>query len=560
MSPRRVSILLSFIVVATALGGCAASRSAGAPAAAPSAAGVITRDDLAATIRFLADDALEGRGPGTRADSLTRLYLATRMEALGLRPGGTGGGWEQPIELIGITTSTPRQWRFAAGAKGVELERGAEFVAASPRVAQRASIENAEVVFVGYGIQAPEYEWDDIGGADLRDKVLLMLNDDPDWDPDLFGGKRRLYYGRWTYKYEIAARHGAVGAIVVHTDASAGYPWQTVQTSWGGENSRLPGAGEGELEVRAWITEEATRRLVALAGRDWSDLVEAAKSRDFSPVPLGVTTSFEVRNTLRPYETANVVGVLPGSDPALREQAVVYSAHHDHLGIAAADHGADAIYNGALDNATGVAQMLAIARAFSALPEAPRRSVLFAAVAAEEQGLLGSRYFAAHPPIPRARLAANLNLDGGSIWGRTRNIAGVGFGKSTLDDFVRAAAARQGRSYVDEQFPEQGSFYRSDQFNFAKIGVPALMLRAGTDIVGQPPEWGREQVQAWIAKHYHQPSDEFDPSWEFDGMIEDARLLFDVGLAVAEADEMPRWVPGDEFEAVRLGGETTERR
>ena len=523
-----------------------------APVPAPNAAEQrITAKVLAGPIRFLADDALEGRGPGTRGDQLARLYIASMMESLGLRPGGPDGGWEQPFELLGITGTAPARWTFASGRERLDLVNQHDFVAVSGVQTARAVVESAEVVFVGYGIQAPEYGWDDFKEADLRGKVLLMLNNDPDWDPDLFAGKRRLYYGRWTYKYESAARQGAAGAIIVHTTESAGYPWQTVQTSWSGENSRLPSDHGPELQVQGWVTEEAARRLVALSGHDLPALVASARQRAFVPVPLGVTTSIRLENRLRRYQTANVLGVLPGRDPLLREQCVVYTAHHDHLGAKKGKDGAVAIYNGAVDNASGVAQLLAVARAFQALPEPPRRSVLFLAVAAEEQGLLGSAYYAAHPTVAPGRMVANLNFDGANIWGRTRDVPAVGFGKSTLDQVAAAAAARQGRTLVDEQFPERGSFYRSDQFNFAKLGIPALYLAVGSDFIGRPKGWGREQVEAWIERHYHQPSDDLDAGWNFDAMVEDARLGFAIGWTVAESATMPAWRPGDEFEPAR---------
>ncbi len=547
-------VLQRALLIAALLGlaACAARRAPGPPpdAVGDEAARRITVDALAAPIRFLSDDLLEGRAPGTRGDALSRLYIKEQMQSLGLRPGGAGGNWEQPVELVGVTTTAPARWGFAGPLGRLQLANREEFVAVSPQLKPAVAINGAELVFVGYGIEAPEYDWDDFKGVDVRGKVLLMLNNDPDWDPELFAGRRRLYYGRWTYKHESAARHGARGAIIIHTDASAGYPWQTVQTSWSGENSRLPDDGAPEVPVHAWVTEDAAARLVALGGRDLAALVEAARRRDFRPVPLKVTTSLQLRNKQRRYRTANVLGVLPGGDPALANQFVVYTAHHDHLGVQPRGKGKDAIYNGALDNAAGIAQMLAVARAFTALPDAPRRSILFLAVAAEEQGLLGSAYYCRHPTVPPARLAANLNIDGGNIWGRTRDVTAVGFGKSTLDTVAEAAADAQGRTYGDDPFPERGHFYRSDQFNLARIGVPALFLNEGLDFVGRPPDWGRAQVDAWLEQHYHQPSDEMDATWVLDGMVDDARLLFAIGRRVADADQPPRWLAGDEFEAV----------
>jgi len=512
---------------------------------------VIRPAALSATTRFLADDLLEGRAPASRGDRLARRYIATRLQALGLEPGALAASWEQPFDVLGITTRAPEGWSFRGPRGEARLSWWDEYIAAIGLQADRAGFDDAQVVFVGYGIVAPEYGWDDFKGADLRGKVLVMLNSDPDWDPDLFEGKKRLYYGRWDYKYESAARQGAVGAIVVHTTLSAGYPWHVVQSSWTGEQFDLPAAEGPRMQATGWATEEAAKRLAALGGFDLAKLVESARSRSFRPVPLGITTSLHLEAELRRLQTANVAALLRGRDPVLRDQVVVYTAHHDHLGVGKADATGDTIYNGALDNASGVAQLLAIADAFAALPAPPRRSVLFLAVAGEESGLLGSSYFASHPTFPAGKIAANINFDGANIWGKTRDIALIGRGKSDLDRVLEAAAARQGRRVVEEAFPDRGHFYRSDQFSFAKIGVPCLYFDNGMDYVDRPPGWGRKKVEEWEADHYHQPSDEFGPDWDLAGVVEDARLGFVAGLAVAEADRMPAWLPKDEFEATR---------
>ncbi|MEE8277858.1 MAG: M28 family peptidase [Thermoanaerobaculia bacterium] len=523
----------------------------GLPEGTAAAAEAISEASLRASIRFLADDLLEGRGPATRGDRLTRAYLASSMESLGLEPGGADGGWEQPFEIVGVTAEVPKEWTFLGGRRGVALSFWDDFVAASGVQDKRAAIRQAEVVFVGYGIQAPEYTWDDYKGHDLRGKVLLMLNNDPDWDPELFEGERRLYYGRWTYKYESAARQGAAGAIIIHTTPSAGYPYQVVQTSWTGEQFELPDQGEARVPIEAWVTEEAARKIVALAGQDLDALATSARSRDFEPVPLDVTTSLELENTISRVQTANVAGLLRGSDPELADEVVVYTAHHDHLGIGQPDATGDGIYNGARDNAAGVAQVLAIARGFARLPEPPRRSILFLFVAAEEQGLLGSEYYANHPTFAPGKITANINFDSPNIWGRTADISFLGYGKSTADRFVEAAADRQGRIVKGDQFPDRGYYYRSDQLNFARIGVPAIYLDPGTEYLGRPADWGHEVVEAYEARSYHQPSDELTEEWNLDGLVEDSRLGFMVGLAIAETDEPPVWKPGDEFEAAR---------
>ncbi len=547
----------ALVACLVALTGCGQPETPAAKAIDPfgpeaeAAAAEITAAALEGHVRYLASDELEGRGPASPGDQQARAYLARAMGELGLRPAAADGGWEQPFDVVGITSEVPETWSFEAGGRSLALARWDDFIAASGVQSDTASIAGAEVVFVGYGIEAPEYGWDDFKGADLEGKVLLMLNNDPDWDPELFAGSTRLYYGRWTYKYESAARQGAAGAIIIHTTPSAGYPWQVVQTSWTGEQFELPAEGEPRIEVAAWTTEEASRRLVSLAGKDLDQLVAAAKSREFAPVPLGIVTSLALTNTLSRVQTANVLGLLPGSDPAVADQVVIYTAHHDHLGVGEPDAAGDRIYNGALDNASGCAQLLAIAKAMTALPQPPRRSILFLFVAAEEQGLLGSQYYAAHPTYPPGEIAANINYDGGNIWGRTRDLTLIGMGKSSLDEVARRVAQRQGRVLKPDQFPDRGFYYRSDQFSFAKIGVPALYFDNGTEVIGRPEGWGKEQIEAWEATQYHQPSDEIDDSWSFEGMIEDARLGLYAGLIVANQDDLPAWVPGDEFEAAR---------
>jgi len=512
---------------------------------------------LAAAVRFLSSDALEGRGPGSRGDQLARLFLSAELEALGLVPAGAAGvgagtgSWEQSFAMIGIHSQAPASWDFAGPGGKVALARWDDFIAASGVQSPAAAIQDAEVVFVGYGIQAPEYGWDDFKGVDLKGKVLLMLNNDPDWDDALFAGKRRLYFGRWTYKYESAARQGAAGAIIIHTTPSAGYPFQVVQTSWSGEQFELPATDEPRIQVSGWTTESAAERLVALSGKNLATLVAAAKSKSFRPVALGVRTSFALANRIRQVETANVAGMLPGSDPRLKEEVVIYTAHHDHLGVATPDKEDDAIYNGAVDNATGCAQLLAMARAFAALPERPRRSILFLFVAAEEQGLLGSQYYATHPTISPGRIAANINVDSANIYGRTKDIAYVGLGKSSLDAVVTAAATAQGRIVKGDQAPEKGSFYRSDQFNFARIGVPAIYLDPGSEFRGDNASTAKARQESYDSTCYHQPCDEMTSDWVWDGMVEDTELAMACGLAIANAEAMPTWNPGDEFAAAR---------
>ena len=517
------------------------------------AAQAITGERIRDVVSRLSDDHYGGRLPGTAGDSLARRYLAAELTKLGFAANGDGGSYEQPVELVGITAAPPAAWSFKGAGPAVELARTADFVAASGVQAEKAEIRDAELVFAGYSIQAPEYGWDDFKGVDVRGKVLVVLNNDPDWDPALFDGTTRQYYGRWTYKYEMGARQGAAGVIIIHTTPSAGYPWQVVQSSWSGPQYQLPAGAEPRIQVQAWVTEEAARRVLGTA-HNLDALIEQAKSRDFRPIPLGIKTSLTLANTVTRTQSANVYGVLRGSDPTLADEYVIYSAHFDHLGIGEPNpaNPDDKIYNGAMDNASGVGMLFAIGEAYRALPQPPRRSVVLLFVAAEEQGLLGSEYFAEHPPMPPGRIAADINFDSGNIWGETRDITYIGFGRSSLDEVALAVAAHQGRTVKGDQFPDRGSFYRSDQFNFAKIGVPAFYFDPGTDFVGRPAGWGAEQIEYYEAHHYHQPSDELTPDWNFDGMVQDARFGFLAGLIVANDSAPPKWNSGNEFEAARL--------
>jgi Zn-dependent M28 family amino/carboxypeptidase len=556
--PPRLTCRTAILSLVLALGTHAAAQaepaaSAAVPAPLEKAAhAAITQAALAGPIRFLASDLLEGRGPGTRSDELARLYLQTQLEALGFQPAFADGAWQQPFDIVGLTASFPKSWTFnSAGGGKLELAWRNDYIATSGVQQEQVSLSNAELVFVGYGIQAPEFQWDDYKGAKLNGKILVMMNNDPDWDPQLFAGKRRLYYGRWDYKYLSAARQGAAGAIIIHTTSSAGYPWQVVQSSWGGEQFQLPAGSEARTSLEAWATEEAVRRLMKSAGKDLDELTKAARSRDFKPVPLGITTSIAFSNKLTRVKTANVGGVLPGNDPKLAPQLLIYSAHHDHFGIGEPDKSGDRIYHGAVDNASGCSQVLAIARAYTLLQARPRRSIMALFVAGEERGLLGSAYYAQHPSVAPGLIAANINIDGGNIFGRTRDATLVSMGKSSLDEIARRLAQAQGRTLLGDQYPDRGYYYRSDQFSFAKIGVPALFFNEGTDVIGKPAGWGKQQHDEWELKQYHQPSDKLEASWNFDGMIEDAQLDFYAGWLVAQADAMPTWNAGDEFEAAR---------
>ncbi len=552
---RILAVLLSIALAACGPG----EQTTGEPAAeAPAAnaaeyaANQISGEFIRKIVKEIADDKYEGRGPGSRGDVAARQYLARELEALGLEPGGADGSWEQEFVLVSVDSKQPDHWAFRRGDETLTFKQWDDFIVNSDVQQERAEFGESEVVFVGYGMQAPEFDWDDYKGHDLNGKLLLMMNNDPEWDPDLFGGETRLWYGRWDYKYAKAAEMGAVGAIIIHTTPSAGYPFQVLQTSGTGPQFQLPFGDEPHGQITAWMVEDAARKLVSMAGFDLDELRESADNRDFEPVPLGVTTSIDMDVEIVKTKSANVLGLIPGSDPELKDEVVIYTAHHDHLGIGKPNEEGDAIYNGAYDNASGVGVVMSIAQGMKALPEAPRRSVLIALVGAEEQGLLGSEYYAQNPTFPSGKIAANINYDGGNIWGHTHDVTFIGLGKSTADQLVKLISAEQGRVVKPDQFPSRGYFYRSDQFSFAKTGVPAVYLKPGMDFVDRPEGWGKAQINHFTEVNYHQPSDEYEDSWNFDGAVIDAQLGFWTGLAVANADEMPTWNAGDEFEAARL--------
>ncbi|HTX18156.1 MAG TPA: M28 family peptidase [Bacteroidota bacterium] len=503
-------------------------------------------------LNFLADDLLEGRGTGTRADALCQKYLATQLELLGLEPGGENGTYLQRVPIVGMTADPSMVLVARRGEKEERFKFREEYIGFSGVEKEDVSIDGRELVFVGFGIVAPEQKWDDYKGVDVRGKVLLMMNDEPaSTDPKFFAGKARTYYGRWTYKYEVAAAKGAAGAIIIHTDASAGYPFQVVQTSWTGENFSLDSSSAKPIDLEAWLSASASERLVAMAGKNIAALMKAAESRRFHPVPLGIRVSTQIHSTIRRLTTANVGGLLRGSDPALAKQVVIYTAHFDHLGIVQPVNG-DSIDNGAIDNASGVSMVLTLADAFVHLAERPRRSVLFLLVGGEEAGTLGSEYFAAHPTFLPAEIAADINIDGVNVYGETRDISMIGMGRSTIDKVADSAAAVAGFSVVPDQFPEQGSFYRSDQFSFAQIGIPSAYFDPGIDFVGEPAGWGEAMENGYNEKDYHQPSDEIRKEWTYGGTMQEAKFYFHLGYLLSRAQEMPRWNKGDEFESVRL--------
>jgi Zn-dependent M28 family amino/carboxypeptidase len=516
----------------------------------------INENAVRAHIKFLSSDLLEGRGTGAPGGELAASYIASQLEALGLKGAGPGGSFFQEVSLVGVKAD-PQTTLSISGSNGSETFKFAdEFVAFTG--AQTEQVEtDADLVFVGYGIDAPEQRWNDYKGpaSDYLGKILVMLVNDPPAttaEPNLFGGRSLTYYGRWTYKYEEGARRGAAGVILLHTDESAGYPWSVVRTSngsWRFDIARNPDDITPFLKFRSWVTDDTAKRMMKLAGKDLADLRRQAASRDFQPVNLNLKGSIKLKSEVKRVQAPNVVGVLAGSDPKLRDEYVVYSAHWDHLGVGAPNKEGDRIYNGAQDNASGVAAVIDIARALSELPAAqkPRRSILFLFPTAEEQGLLGAAWYSTHPVVPLNKTAANVNLDSLNVLGPTNDFVPLGAERSTLKSVVEAVARERNLRVSPDARPEQGSFYRSDHFPFAKVGVPSISLKEGNDYVGRPKGWGEEQFRAYNTAHYHQPSDEYRDTWNFEGLLQEAEIAMAIGLKIANADSMPRFNPGDEF-------------
>ncbi len=527
--------------------------------AAASGVSMITTNGLLDHIRVLASDKFEGRAPGTPGETLTVDYIQTQFKNLGLKPGNPNGAWLQDVPLVGFTAQATVS--FTAGAQTLDFAFPGECVIWSRRYVSPVTVGNSEVVFVGYGIVAPEYGWDDYKGVDVRGKTLLMLiNDPPVPDPNdpaklddkMFKGKAMTYYGRWTYKYEIATEKGAAAAIIVHETGPAGYPWLVVLGSNSRENFDLqtPDKNMKRVGIEGWMTLGSAQKLCTAGGQKFEDLKQAALRRDFRPIPLACKASLTVTNALREIQSHNVIAKLEGSDPKLKNEYLVYTAHWDHLGRNAKLPG-DQIYNGAVDNASGSAGLLELAKAFTLGEPKPKRSVLFLSVTAEEKGLLGSKYYATHPLYPLEKTLANFNIDGINVWGRTRDVEVIGVGQSTLEDTLKIFADGQGRVLVPEAEPEKGFYFRSDHFEFARQGVPALYLHSGIDYIGQPAGYGMKKREEYIANDYHKPSDEIKPGWDLSGGVEDLQLLLETGRVIADGKEWPEWKSGSEFKARR---------
>jgi Zn-dependent M28 family amino/carboxypeptidase len=529
----------------------------GAPQPVAQALGAFSKSAMAAHDRFLASDQLEGRGPGTRGDELVVQYIAAQFKSYGLEPAGDNGTYYQRVPLLGLTTDrATTSLSFTKGGAPVigPLKIEEDYVGQDKAQVPHDMLDS-DVVFVGHGVVAPEYKWDDYKGLDTRGKTLVMLVDDPPAtakEPDLFKGKARTYYGRWTYKYEIGAAKNAAAVILIHTTDAAGYGWQVVSSSWGGENSfpKLK-AGQHDLHFAGWITEKIARELFKHAGLDLDAETKAAASRDFKPVPLGVKFNGMIMTRIRPFDTENVVAKLPGSDPKLRNEGVLFSAHHDHLGIGKPDASGDRIYNGAIDNASGCAVLLEMARVWSETKPRPKRSIYFAAVAAEEQGLLGSAYLGQNPPIPAGRIALALNYDAIPELGRVKDVNMNGIERTTFYPTAERITKALGLTIVPDPEPEQGHYYRSDHFSLGKVGIPAVSVDPGHDVIGKGKEWGAAQSDDYRAHRYHQPSDEFDPKWDWSEGVQMAQLGFWMAWDAANAPTMPNWKPGDEFRAAR---------
>jgi Zn-dependent M28 family amino/carboxypeptidase len=508
----------------------------------------ITPAEIDGHLRFLSSDLLEGRAPATRGGRLTAEYIASQLRESGVEPGVNGSYFQRvPIDIVGAERATIQ---VAASGRATASLRYPEDVVVWGGSAAERSVADGELVFVGYGARAPEYRWDDFKGMDVRGKVLLVLVNDPPApadDASRFGGRAMTYYGRWTYKFEEAERQGAAGMLIIHTTEQAGYPWHTVVGSWAKEQRMLPRSPSlpAPLGVRGWITDSAATALLSQAGLNLADLRRRAERRDFRPVATGIRLNASFQNTVQHLESENVVGVVRGSDPTLRDQYVAFSGHWDHLGIGPAVNG-DSIYNGALDNASGVADLLAMARVASQGAR-PRRSLLFVFVTAEESGLLGSEFFALNPTVPVANIVANLNIDGGNLLGRATDFRVLGDNKSSLGPQFGQLIGGQGWRISPDEHPERGYFYRSDHFSFAKAGVPSVSIAAGTQYEGRPADWGVQQEEQYTSHCYHQPCDEYRADFDLAGAAQLAELVLDFGVGLANAETMPTWNADAEF-------------
>ncbi len=515
---------------------------------------LIEGSGLSAHIEILASDEFQGRMPFTTGEEKTVGYLVQEFENMGLKP-GNNGQFTQEVPLVEINSVPGGPANIQGNGQQLELTYLDDFVGLTRQVTDEVTVEESELIFAGYGIVAPEYQWDDYQGLDVEGKTVVVMVNDPGYgteDSEFFKGNTMTYYGRWTYKYEEAARQGAAGILIVHDDGPAGYPWAVVRAGWSGPNQYLLAEdnNSSRCKVEGWITQDIALRLLEMAGQP-AEIMQQASDSSFTAVPLNLTFNVNLKNTINRDQSRNVVAMVEGS--ARPDEYIIYSAHWDHLGIGEPVNG-DSIYNGAEDNASGVAALLEIAQAFAESQPPPERSVVFLMVTAEEQGLLGSAYYAANPLFPAEKTVANLNIDALGSYGPTKDLVVIGYGQSELDDYAEAAAAAQGRYIVPDQEPEKGYFFRSDHFSFAKIGIPALYAEGGLDSEDQGKDWGRKQKEAYTAERYHKPSDEYTPeTWNIQGMVQDTRLFYNIGNKLANETEFPEWKEGSEFKSIRDG-------
>jgi Zn-dependent M28 family amino/carboxypeptidase len=511
----------------------------------------ITEESLMQHIEILSDDSYMGRGPATPGEEMTVDYLIQHFENMGLKP-AFGGSYIQDVPVVSYRSVRDKtNMKFTTPKGELDMTFATDYVVTPANNEVQNTLQGAELVFVGYGIIAPEENWDDYKGVDMTDKIIVIKNSDPYQDSTRFGGSARLYYGRWDYKFEMAKKVGAKGVLIIHTLGTAGYPWSVVANSWGGGQFRLAGNDvESTSIMQGWITSDIATKIFTDAGLDLSSLMEAAESPDFQPVPLnGVKLDLDLHAEFNDMTVKNVGGIIEGTD--LKDEYVVFTAHHDHLGVGTPVDG-DSIYNGALDNASGTSAFLNMARVFSEMNQKTRRSLLFLAVGAEEKGLLGAKYYAANPSVPPAKMAANINTDGLNVFGKTTDITYVGLGRSDIDDLLLPLAESMGRTVKPDQQPEQGFFYRSDHFAFARIGVPAFYGGMGRDFVGKPEGFATEVVENYNRMKYHTVFDQVGADWDLSGAVEDVRLYVRLAQAIANADQKRMWRAGDEFEAARL--------
>ena len=512
----------------------------------------IDADEFLKDVKILSSDEFEGRAPASRGEEKTIHFLQEEFRKLGLKP-GNGESYLQEVPMVEITADPGFELVIKDKTISDKFTYGDEFVAWTLRVVDKSSLADSEMVFVGYGIVAPEYNWNDYEGLDVRGKTVVILVNDPGYateDPELFNGRSMTYYGRWTYKYEEAARQGAAGALIIHETEPAAYPWSVVKNGWTSPQFNLVTEDNNlsRCSVEGWLHLDTARKIFERAGLNYDEIKQTALKRDFKAIPLGLKVSITLKNSIRYQKSNNVIAVIPGTD--LADEYIIYTAHWDHFGINPSLEG-DQIFNGALDNATGTAALIEMAEAFLKLESKPRRSIAFMAVTGEEQGLLGSDYYATHPIYPLTKTVAAINMDALNIWGKMKDITVIGYGSSELDEYVEQAAAEQGRRVRPDPSPERGSIFRSDHFSFAKQGVPVIYTSPGVDHIEHGEKWGREKIDKYIAENYHKPSDEYDPGWDLSGTVDDLRLLFRVGYRLSMESTFPNWHEGSEFKAIR---------